>query len=153
MVTIQTEKWATFYLDGQAIFPQHHRELALHRQEIPLSIDEAKYELLDKTDMLLIVTARDEGRLVGYALWFIMPHPHYAQAGPMALTDMYYVLPEYRRGTGLRLFAASEVEYTRRGCIKAITSCKAHQDHSKFLSAMGWTLSDLTFVKLLKRGA
>jgi hypothetical protein len=152
VVQIQTERWATFYPDGASIFPQHHQELALHRDEIPLSIDEAKYEVLDKTDMLLILTARDEGRLVGYALWFIMPHPHYAKAGPMALTDMYYVLPEYRRGVGLRLFIASEVEYKKRGCIKAITSCKAHQDHRPFLERMGWELSDFTMVKLIKRG-
>jgi GNAT superfamily N-acetyltransferase len=153
VVTIQTEKWATFYPDGSSIFPEHHKELALYPEEIPLSIDEAKYELLDKADILLIVTARDEGRLVGYWLWFIMPHPHYAAAGPMALTDMYFVLPEYRRGVGAKLEVASEAEYTKRGCVKAITSCKAHRDHRPFFERLGWELSDYTMVKLLKKGA
>ncbi len=146
----QVERWGTFYPDGKDIFPQHHRELALYPNQIPLSIDEAKYEVLDKADILLILTARDEGKLVGYALWFLMPHPHYSASGPMALQDMYYVLPEYRNGTGARLLRLSEAEYRKRGCIKAIASCKAHQDHRKLFELMGWELSDYTMVKLLK---
>lgn len=152
MVTIQVEKWATYYPDSKAIFPLHWRELALHQEQIPLSIDEAKYETLDKADILLILTARDEGELVGYYLWFLMPHPHYSTSGPMGLTDMYFVLPEYRRGVGARLFIASEAELRKRGIVKAITSCKLHQNHQVFLEKLGWELSDLTFVKLLKEG-
>lgn len=148
MVTIQIEKWATFYPDGKEIFPAHWRELALHQEEIQLAIDEVKYQTLDAAEILLILTARDAEKLVGYYLWFLMPHPHY-RTSLMGLTDMYYVLPEYRKGTGLRLFRASEAELKARGVIKAITSCKAHQDHRRFLELMGWELSDYTMVKLL----
>lgn len=149
MITIQTERWATFYPDSKAIFPLHWQELALHQEQIPLAIDEAKYETLDRSGILLILTARDEGRLVGYFLWFLMPHLHYNSTGPMGMTDMYFVLPTYRRGTGAKLFMASEAELHKRGIVKAITSCKAHEDHSAFLSRLNWELSDLTFVKLL----
>jgi hypothetical protein len=149
MVTIQVERWADFYPASKAVFPSHWRELALHQDEIPLSIDEKKYETLDATGVLLILTARDAGNLVGYFLWFLMPHLHYSQSGPMGMTDMYFVLPEYRSGTGARLFIASEAELRRRGVIKAITSCKVHEDHTQFLEKLGWIFSDKTFVKLL----
>jgi hypothetical protein len=152
MTTIQVERWTTFYPDGKEIFPIHWEELALHREEIPLSIDEKKYEALDAQDILLILTARDQGALVGYFLWFLMPHGHYLSSGVMGLTDMYYVLPEYRHGTGAKLFIASERELRNRGAIKAITSCKVHENHTLFLECMGWELSDYTFVKLLKKG-
>lgn len=152
MITIQTERWAQFYPDSKQVFPGHWRELALHQDAIPLSIDEDKYAALDRLDILLILTARNEGKLVGYYLWFLMPHSHYASSGPMGLTDMYFVLPECRRGAGAKLFLASERELRRRGIVKAITSCKVHEDHTEFLELMGWELSDYTFVKLLKGG-
>ena len=153
MASIQVEPWATFYPDSKEIFPLHWRELALHQEQIPLSIDEAKYETLDKTGILLVITARDSGKLVGYYLWFLMPHLHYSNAGPMGLTDMYFVLPEYRQGTGARLFIASEHELRKRGIVKAITSCKVHEDHTIFLEHLGWTFSDKTFVKYLGKEA
>ncbi|MFC5861095.1 GNAT family N-acetyltransferase [Acidicapsa dinghuensis] len=153
MIAIQVERWAEFYPDSKLVFPEHWRELALHQDEIQLSIDEEKYANLDRLGILLILTAREDGRLVGYYLWFLMPHLHYASSGPMGLTDMYFVLPECRRGTGAKLFLASERELRRRGVVKAITSCKVHEDHSEFLRALGWELSDLTFVKLLKGGS
>lgn len=150
---IKVERWAQFYPDSKALFPSHWKELALHQDEIPLSIDEEKYATLDAAGILLILTARYSGKLVGYYLWFLMPHPHYAAAGSMGLTDMYYVLPEYRAGVGARLFIASERELLKRGIVKAITSCKVHEDHSEFLERLGWTFSDKTFVKLLKESA
>lgn len=153
MLTFQTERWAKFYPDSKVVFPLHWRELALNQAEIPLSIDEEKYANLDRLGILLIVTARLDGRLVGYYLWFLMPHPHYASSGPMGLTDMYFVLPEYRKGVGTKLFVASELELRKRGIVKAITSCKVHEDHTELLERLGWTFSDKTFCKLLKGGA
>ena len=152
MITFHVEQWAEFYPDVKPIFPLHWKELALHQEEIPLSIDEAKYEALDKGGILLIITARDSGELVGYYLWFLMPHLHYCASGPMGLTDMYFVLPEYRKGVGARLFIFSEIELRKRGVVKAITSCKAHSDHSALFDRLGWVLSDLTFVKYLGKG-
>lgn len=150
MVTIQVERWAQFFPDAKQVFPAHWRELALYQNEIPIDIDEAKYTQLDAVDILLILTARKGGRLIGYYLWFLMPHLHYRSTGPMGLTDMYFVLPEYRRGIGVRLFKASETELKKRGVVKAITSCKLHEDHSNLFKALGWELTDLTWCKLLK---
>lgn len=151
MVSIQVESWAQFYPDSKAVFPEHWRELALFQDDFPLCIDEAKYETLDKSGILLIITARDSGMiLVGYYLWFLMPHMHYADSGPMGLTDMYFVLPAYRRGVGAKLFIQSEIELRKRGAVKAITSCKVHQNHSELFRRLGWQLSDLTWVKNLK---
>jgi len=121
----------------------------MFQNEIPLSIDEDKYELLDRAGILLILTAREGAKLVGYYLWFLMPHPHYSKAGPMGMTDMYFVLPEYRNGVGLRLFIASETELRKRRVIKAITSCKVHEDNSALLERLGWTKTDYQFCKYL----
>lgn len=150
MISIQVEGWETFWPDAQAVFPRHWKELALYQDEIPLSIDEKKYADLERLGILLILTARAGGkRMVGYYLWFLMPHPHYATAGPMGMTDMYYVLPEYRCGVGVRLFLESENELRKRGIVKAITSCKVHRDHGEMFKRLGWQHTDQTYCKYL----
>ena len=139
--------------EAKNLFPLHWKELALFKDEIPMDMDEAKYAALEQNGVLLTVTARDKGRLVGYFTWFLMPHLHYASSGRMAITDMYFVLPEYRKGAGLKLFLESERVLREMGIVKAVTSCKVHMDNTPFLKKLGWQLTDYTFCKMMKEGA
>lgn len=134
----------------ELLFPQHWKELARFQDQIALKCDRARYADLEKADALLLITARAEKRLVGYFVGFLFPHLHYAGAGLWGLTDMYFVLPEFRRGAGLKLFLAFENELRARGCVQAVTSCKVHEDHSELLLKLGWTWTDKTFQKHLK---
>lgn len=148
-VTLQLERWADFYPDAQHLFPLHWRELALNQDPIPLDCDVEGYAALDNLGKLQILSARVDGKLVGYIMYFLHSHLHYKSTGLMALTDMYFVLPEYRRGTGLKLFREWERILKERGIVQAITSCKVHEDHTEFFEKLGWTHSDNTFVKVL----
>lgn len=147
--TFQREKWADFYRDGRVLFPQHWRELAVNQEKIVIDIDEPRYATMDEVGMLYILTARAGGRLVGYLMAFLMPHFHYKSAGTMAVTDMYFVLPEFRSGTGLRLFVEFERRMRELKVVQMITSCKVHQDHSRLFELLGWTWTDKTFVKVI----
>lgn len=148
MITFHEERWRDFYKEAQYIFPQHWADLALDQDKIQMSVDNAKYEQMDDLGILHIVTARRDGRLIGYFLAFLMIHPHYKDAGLMAIADIYYLLPEERSGgTGARLFAEVEESLKRRGVVKAYLSCKIHQDHTKLFTRMGWKPTDLTFTK------
>lgn len=150
-LTFQTENAKRFLEDGKQIFPQHWRELALDQDEIPYDLDVARYLQLDQLGMLLIVGVRDGDRLVGYAVMFLSPHFHYRSSGLMAMADMYYLLPEYRKGViGLQLFTALERELKARGVTRAHIGCKVHQDHEKLFERLGWRFTDKTFSKLLK---
>lgn len=148
-ITFQIERWSDFYPDSKALFPAHWKELALNQDEVPLDIDVEGYERLEQLGILMILTARADGELIGYVLSFLMPHLHYKSSGPMCVTDMYYVAPEFRHGVGAIMFQAWERELKKRGIKKAVTSCKVHQDHSPLFFKLGWTHSDHTFVKVL----
>lgn len=148
-VEFQLEPWVKFWTEGQIIFPQHWRELALNQTKIQMDVDAEGYATLERLGKLLVFTARSEGRLVGYILTLLMNHFHYKSAGPMALTDMYFVLPEFRHGAGARMFLAWENMLREHNVVQAITSCKVHQDHSRLFEKLGWTHSDNTFVKVL----
>src|SRR5256885_610341 len=83
--SVQVERWADCLPEMEEIFPLHWKELARFQDKIALKCDTEKYAALEKSDILLLVTARAEGRLVGYFVGFIMPHPHYRDAGLFGL--------------------------------------------------------------------
>jgi len=79
------------------IYPVHWAEIAMDKDTIPLDPDYGWYEMLYKSGMLHLVCARDEGKLVGYHVGVLRPHPHY-KSTLMCFSDMFYLLREYRRG-------------------------------------------------------
>lgn len=151
MLTIQEEKFAPFFADGMrdGLFERHHRELALNQDKIKMDLDAERYQKLEDLGMLFVLTVRQDQKLMGYLVAFLQAHPHYKSAGTMALTDMYWVSPDVRNGVGALLFIKFEKLMRERGIVQIMTGCKRHQDHTKLLELLGWTNSDLTFLKVL----
>lgn len=153
MITVQTESWAAIDQEIEDITPLHWQELALDQLLFEPDLDHERYLAMDRAGAMHVVTARDGKKLVGYIVCFVMPHFHYKSSGLTALADMYYLRREYRKGgLGLRMFREMERGLCDRGVIRAHMSCKVHEDHTKLFEAMGWTLTDYTFSKLLVKG-
>lgn len=144
---VQVEPWASALPEMRELFPLHWKEIALFQDEIPMDLDEEHYGNLDAKGVLLLLTARVHRKLVGYFIGYFFPHPHYKNSGPWATTDMYWVLPEYRTGTGLKLFVAFEKLARAKGARHGVTSCKIHQDHLELLTKLGWQWTDRTLQK------
>jgi acyl carrier protein len=148
--TVQVEAWSDCVEELETLFPAHWKELARFQEQIALRCDRDRYAALEKAGALLLITARMSQKLIGYFVAFLFPHPHYFGSGLWGMTDMYFVLPEFRNGVGVRLFVAFERELRARGCVQAVTSCKLHEDHTELLTKLGWTWTDKTFQKHLK---
>lgn len=153
--TIHSERWRDF-ADEMSTAPGnicflHWQAMGLDREHIKPDLDYERYAQMDEMGMMHCVTARNQDwDLVGYIICFVMPHFHYKSAGLMALADMYYILPEYRRGgLGARMFAEMERGLKERGVIRAHMSCKVHEDHQELFEKMGWKFTDKTFSKFL----
>lgn len=149
MAEIQVEPWSSVVDELEELFPYHWKEIAVFQDEIALKCDRERYAALEEAGALIVITARADGKLVGYFVSFVLPHPHYQGSGLWAMTDMYYVLPEYRTGAGLKLFVAFEEMARAKGVTQAVTSCKVHQDHTELLEKLGWSWTDKTFQKHL----
>jgi hypothetical protein len=154
VVSVQTETWGAIAGEIEAVAEHHWQDLALDKLHFERDLDHEQYLVLEKMGRLHVVAARDGKTLVGYAVWFVMPHHlHYKSSGPVALADMYFILRGYRKGgLGVRMFMESERGLRARGVIRAHGSCKVHEDHTKLFEGMGWTLTDYTFSKLLVEG-
>ena len=146
---IEPEPFDCLVADAGPIFVRHHRELALNQDVIKMDLDLERFRELERKDALFVLVARDAGKVIGYLLAFLLPHMHYKSAGLMALVDMYYILPEHRRGAGARLFLEFERLMRVRGIVQMMCGCKVHQDHGALFEKLGWTWSDKTFIKVL----
>jgi GNAT superfamily N-acetyltransferase len=149
-LSFKVERWPQFWPDLQKLQYQHWQELALDRERIKLGVDDTRFGVIDEQGLLHILTVRDEGNLVGYFLAVVMAHLHYKDAGLMAFTDMYFVIPEYRvGGCGVKMFMEVERTLRERGVVKIYLSCKVHQDHSELFEALGYNASDISFTKYI----
>lgn len=145
--TFHVEPWAEFYPDAGPLLDRHKESLSL--DGFPRAMKTPFYEQLDSLGMLQVVTARQEGKLIGYHIGWITEHPHYTTSGPMGFTDIYWVDPEYRvTGVGLRLLIEAEENFWRKGAVKAYCSYKLHQDLGALFEALGWRKTDVTVTKL-----
>lgn len=150
MTTLQVETWKAIDQEIEAVAAFHWQELALDKLLFHRDLDHARYLKLDEMGMLQVVTARHEGKLVGYIINFVMTHMHYMSSGLTSVADMYFLLREHRTGgLGVKMFLEMERDLKTRGVIRAHISCKKHENHTKLFEGMGWTLTDLTFSKLL----
>lgn len=158
MLEFAVETWADLERDGQDIFKVHYDELALHKEQMPMGLDGTIYLELERLQRLLVITARKEGVLVGYYLGIFIPkHPHNKDAGPVATTDMFYILPEHRKGgAGARLLRFAVDEFRRRGIVVVSLSIKWLREKEsdwqtlRMLNALGWECTDLVLQKVLR---
>jgi len=148
LTIVQPEKWGDILPELRELFPFHWQEIALFKDKIQMDIDEPRYAKLEEMGALQVITARDGKKLIGYFVAFVLPHMHY-KSTLMASTDMYFILPEYRNGTGAKMFIEMERVLKERGVKKAVTSCKVEHDHTALLEKLGWQWTDKTFCKYL----
>jgi GNAT superfamily N-acetyltransferase len=145
VISFQIETWADIWRDGQEIFKAHYDELALHKDVMPMGLDNDFYSDLQKRNFLLVVTARRDNRLVGYYVGIVIAHhPHNKDAGKVATTDMFYLAKRERRGgAGVRLLKAAASALREQGVVKASISTKINFENGKLLEALGWEKTDI----------
>lgn len=150
MLTFQLETWREFFQEAKPLMQLHWEEIALDKKSIKLSLDEEKYQTMSDSGILHVLGVRFDDVLVGYYIAFLLPHVHYKEAGLMAFTDIYFLLPECRKANnGALLFIEAEKSLKAKGVTKAYLSTKVHKDNSILFEKLGWTLSDKSFTKIL----
>lgn len=146
MITFQVETVDSWWADAPPLIYDHWQELGLDT-DLKGDIAVDKLRVLEASGSWVTITARDEGKLVGYIVAVLHPHLHYQSSGPMFIVDMYYIKPEYRKGYGAKMLAFMQQTAKAKGAIKIYLSCKVHKDHTKLFTLMGYRLSDYAFTR------
>jgi len=112
MIAFASESVDQSLVEGEAMVRAQWEEVALHKDRIELAPDYDQYRKLEAAGKLLICTARDDGKLVGYNAYFVHRGIHYSK-NIVATNDVFYIAPEYRLrvATGRVLIAAALLEY------------------------------------------
>ena len=137
--------------EAQPLLQRHWEELARDKEDTPLDPDYEMYKRADRAGLFVVVTVRDEARrLVGYAGYFMRPHPHY-KAFKWAVSDLLIVAPEHRNaGLGDQLLRFIEKSLRERGVQRMHTTTKvAHPALGRLLVACGHERIEAGYAKRL----
>lgn len=149
-VAFEVEKWSDVLPELRPMFHMLWDDVGVDKDKFIAKCDEAKYKTIEDAGLLCVTTMRADGHLVGFYVAIVHPNPHYFEQGMMAYTDMYFLLPGFRRGNwGLKLFAFTEEEWKKRGAVKAYSSHKIHRDRGRMFEALGWRPLDIVYSKIL----
>ena len=127
----------------------HWQEIALNQDTIKLNPDYEQYKVLFKAGAMRMVTAREDGKLVGYCICLIRPHIHYKDS-ITATNDIFYIHPDYRKGmTGVKLFKAVEAIMKSHGVQRIMMMTKRHKDVGAIFERLGYTEAERVFTKVI----
>lgn len=147
---ISREYLATFQTEAQTLLEQHYQELTLHKEHIRLSVDWDKYYKLESIGGFVLITARDEGKLVGYSAFFVSSHIHYKET-KVAMNDVLFLHKDYRKGsTGIKLIKESEKIMKDLDVSKIVWHVKLSNDFTPILKRMGYISEEVCVGKILK---
>lgn len=153
MLTACVEDFAPTLPEIQALIPAHYDEISEHKLHgIPLEPQYHIYLKRDAAGEVLLISLRDEGKLVGYLISFVCPGLHY-QGCLTSIGDIFFVYPDQRgqRG-GVMLFKAWEAECRRRGVKLMCAGIKVrHADEARrLMEVMQFFEAEITFWKFLE---
>lgn len=94
-----------------------------HRHE-PFAPALARYQPCNESGFLQFCTARSDGALVGYLLFYVTNSMHSQKR--MAVEDTFFLHPDYRRGrNALRMLQYVEARCREFGAEELLCSCEA----------------------------
>ena len=147
MIEYKEETFDQVIDEIKPLLEDHWEEIALHKDTIKLNPDYGRYEAMFKSGSMKIVTARDDGKLVGYCIMLLYHHIHYKDQF-MAMDDIFFIAKDYRKGlTGVKLFIKTEEIMKQYGVTKLSMNVKVHQDVGAIFERLGYKETERMFTK------
>ena len=148
-VKFAVEPFSLIYGEALDLLKLHYDEIAPHKDVFRLNPDLEHYRAQEQSGNLCIVTARFEGRLIGYIAMHIRAHTHYKDT-LVANDDLHFIHPAYRKGSlGLRLLQAAEQEMVKRKAQVMLLRTKVASNHGVLFERLGYSPLDIVYSKRL----
>jgi hypothetical protein len=133
--------------ESQELLHLHWEEVA-HYKDIPLDVDKDIFFKLEDMGMLRTYIAREGGKMIGYALFLVKPHPHYKKT-LCAGQDVIFIHPDHR-GNGLKFIKWCDEQLKAEGVAIVTHHIKFAHDWSKALERIGYERQDIIMSKRLQ---
>ena len=145
----QTELVSGLWDEAMPLLEKHYREIARYK-DIALDPDRAVYAAIEAAGKLRCYTGRDGGRLVGYAVFFLMTDPH-RRTVLQALQDVLFIEPQSRKGlmAGVRLIRYAEEQLAAEGVQVVYHHVKLINRLGNLLGSIGYEIDGEVYAKRL----
>lgn len=133
----------------QPLLDLHYEELCVNRDTVKLNPRWDVYRDLEGRGALVIYTARDNAKLVGYSAYLVNQSLHYADL-KVAQNDVFYITQDHRRGAmPYRFLKFCEKSLAGAGVQKLVYHCKTTNQLSPLLHRIGYDAEEVMVAKLL----
>ena len=149
MISFAVEKFSDIVEELKELIFEHWLEITSEPETRPLDVHWDQYYELEKQNMLFVLAARHDGRLVGYIIHLIYRPLHYRYM-LMASDDAHFLKKEFRKGTsGMKMFKAAEKALKEIGVNSITYHSKTSRDINKkpVFERMGYSAHEYLFVK------
>lgn len=150
--TIQRESYAAVAAELPPLMAELSATICEPQGLSPAHLDDRLYRLAESVDRLRVYTARDAGRLIGFAFFLVRENPHHLAL--WAYSDMIWMTPAARRPTvGLRLLRHAEEDLIAAGVEVIQAASKiAHVALGRLLEHMGYQPVEIVHQKVPRNG-
>lgn len=127
----------------------HYLESCSHKDRLSLLPDWSYYVSMEECGVMHVFTARDEGVLVGYSAFSVVPHRNHSDK-VVALNDVVFLSAHCRRGlAGSQFIDYCESELKKLGADMVTWSIKKSFDWSPIMYRKGYEDEEKVVVKFL----
>jgi len=143
LISFRAEAWSEVKSEVTAHWPEHYSEVYSDDDYAP---DFDRYDAVDASGGMLIVTARRDGELIGYVVAFVNNHLHQKDT-IWGFIDSYWLKREARAPRVFhRMIAAVESEMKVRGVSKVHAT---ERSDGRSFAWMGWRAAERSYIKEL----
>ena len=123
-----------------------HRVEVAPASRILITPDHVQYDYMCRNGMLQVVTARDDGKLVGYHITIVRPHLHRPVLA--GFVDTLYLDPSHRNGRcSMRMIQYAEEMLVRRGVKWISTGVRCVKDFGRLMEHLGYIEAERLYRK------
>ena len=135
--------------ENMDVVRKHYDEIAQFKEVQKLDPDFEAYDRMEKSGKLWVMTAREDGALIGYIVMFLSSDLHYRKL-LRALEDIHFILPEHRKGLlGYKMLAKTKQAMKEKGVHTVTFRTKAEKSHGLLFERLGGVLHDLVYTIVL----
>lgn len=119
------------------------QESGLLQDHLELNVNVEAYH----KDFTEIFTVRNDGDLVGYAVFLVVEHPHF-KGTTFAMNDVVYIKPEYR------LVSTEFFKFIEENLAVDVINFSMNytQPHMKLMQSLGFEPTEIVYHKVVRNG-
>lgn len=147
---IQVEPLKKCIVEMSAILLEYWKATPAHEGVPPLDMNWDYYAEQEAAQQFILITAREDEDLVGFAMYIIIMHPHHKTVR-FAICDILAVKLGYRNvGIGTKLVTAAEPLLKMYYVKQIVHQCRTVYNVEPLFLKLGFTLIEQSYMKAVK---